>query len=76
MSGSPRTRPDYRSLFPARTGFSSFLNTLRFHAVRPAWQRPVICSSTAAQCLLTVFTDILRRGAVPMIVPRARPPCR
>jgi len=30
MSGSPRTRPDYRSLFPARTGFSSFLNTLRF----------------------------------------------
>jgi len=30
MSGLPRTRPDYRSLFPARTGFSSFLNTLRF----------------------------------------------
>lgn len=30
MSGSPRTRPDYRSLFAAHTGFSSFLNTLRF----------------------------------------------
>jgi len=24
MSGSPRIRPDYRSLFPALTGLSSF----------------------------------------------------
>jgi len=52
MSGSPRTCPDYRSLFPALTGFSSFPHSPLFTM---RWGQPGSgCGSArhTALCLL------------------------